>query len=108
MRGALALVYEAPYQQLCFFKGGIIMSALPTVSMIVPRILLLLVVLGSLVILFVFALKKGVRGTKIMLMGLSLILFGAFLASGFGRGWAGHIILLSGLVFSVTGLFRKE
>jgi hypothetical protein len=57
------------------------MSALPTAAAIVPRILLLLVVLGGLAAMFILVLKKGVRGTKIMLMGLSLILFGAFMAS---------------------------
>jgi hypothetical protein len=73
-------------------------------------VLALTIVLGLVIGLIIFGLKKGVSGLKVMLLGINITLLGGIIAvdPNSSLGGAEYLIVLIGLIISIIGLWRKD
>jgi hypothetical protein len=77
---------------------------------LMPMMFMLLIVLALVVGVIVVGLRKGVSGTKIMLLGINITIFGGIIAVDPNSNLGGieYLITLIGLIISAVGLGRKE
>lgn len=77
---------------------------------IIPTILIFFIIASLFVIFIIQALVKGVSGIKLMLLGISIILFGGILAldNNTNIGGIEYVIALVGLIFSIVGFGKKD
>ena len=73
---------------------------------LLPIVLILLGLIGWIII----TLKKGVSGVKIMLLGISITIFGGILAVDPNSSLGGieYLISFIGLIFSVFGFGKRD
>jgi hypothetical protein len=71
---------------------------------------ILIGLIGLIVWLIARALKKGVSGVKVMLLGISLILFAGIISIEFSFYLAGvqYLIVILGFIISVIGFIKKD
>lgn len=69
-----------------------------------------LVMAGLVAAFIVYSLKKGASGLKIMLLGISIMLFGGIIAVDPNSELGGieYLIVLSGLLISLVGFVKKD
>lgn len=77
---------------------------------IFPSLLLFIVIVGLIIGLIFFGLRKDVSGLKIMLLGINITLFGGIIAVDPNSNLGGieYIIALLGLLISIFGLGKKD
>lgn len=77
---------------------------------IIPIILILFVILGLVTALIVTGLRKGVSGSKLMLLGINITLFGGIIAVDPNSNIGGieYLISLIGLILSTIGFGKKD
>lgn len=77
---------------------------------IMPILLIFLVSLGIISGIIIAISKKGVSGLKIMLLGISITLFGGIIAVDPNSNLGGieYLIALLGVVISVVGFGKKD
>lgn len=77
---------------------------------ILSSLLIFLVLLGIISVIIVTISKKGVSGLKIMLLGISIILFGGILIVDPSTTLGGieYLIALLGLILSVVGFGKRD
>jgi len=73
-------------------------------------LIICLVTLGCIVVSILYGFKKGASGTKAMLLGISITLFGGILAVDPDSNLGGieYLIVLLGLVVSIIGFVKKD
>ncbi|GAV24913.1 hypothetical protein ciss_08460 [Carboxydothermus islandicus] len=74
------------------------------------RIAIALLVLGLFLSFIInIALRKGVSGIKLMLLGINITLFGGIIAADPNSNFGGieYLIALAGLIMSIIGLNRE-
>jgi len=76
---------------------------------ILPGILIFTVI-AMVTVLVIEVLKKDISGTKLMLLGISIILFGGILVIDSSTNINGidYIVMFVGLVFSIAGVGKKN
>ncbi|WBW96368.1 hypothetical protein [Oceanirhabdus sp. W0125-5] len=72
--------------------------------------LILLVLLGFVLTMFISLIPSKISGLKIMLLGITLTIFGGIIAldTNLDIGFIGYIIAFIGLIFSIVGIRRNE
>lgn len=79
--------------------------------MAIPTVILLVVVILALITgVIINLVRKGVSGSKLMLLGISIILTGGIIAVDPDSNLVGieYLIVLSGLIISIIGLRKKD
>jgi len=76
---------------------------------ILPGILIFTVI-AMVTVLVIEVLKKDISGIKLMLLGISIILFGGVLVIDSSTNINGidYIVMFVGLVFSIAGVGKKN
>lgn len=76
----------------------------------VPALFIALISLGLVGVIINIIIKKGVSGVKIMLLGISIMIFGGILAVDPDATLGGmeYLIVLIGLIISIVGFGKKE
>lgn len=77
---------------------------------LIPALLIFLVLLGIISGVIIAISRKGVSSLKIMLLGISIILFGGILAVDPNSNLGGmeYLIALLGLIISVVGFAKGD
>lgn len=76
----------------------------------IPMILILFVILGLVTTLIVIGLRKGASGLKLMLLGITITLFGGIIAVDPNSNIGGieYLISLIGLILAIIGFGKKD
>ncbi|MDM8534169.1 hypothetical protein QUF55_05615 [Clostridiaceae bacterium HSG29] len=84
-------------------KGGIKINT-------IIAVVLLLVIVGAIISLVGVSGKNGVSGSKLMLLGINITLFGGIIAVDPNSNLGGieYLIALIGLIVSIIGLGKKD
>lgn len=71
---------------------------------------ILIIILGLVTGLFIFILRKGVSGLKVMLLGINITIFGGIIVvdPNSNLGSIEYLIVLIGLIISIIGLWKKD
>lgn len=77
---------------------------------IIPLLLIVLILLGLVGGIIIVTLKKGVSGVKIMLLGISITIFGGILAVDPNSSLGGieYLISFIGLIISIIGFGKRD
>jgi hypothetical protein len=77
---------------------------------IIPGLLVSFITITVVAVLIIQVMRKGVSGIKLMLLGISITLFGGILAVDPKANIGGieYLITLVGLVFSIIGFGKKD
>ena len=77
---------------------------------VIPIVLILFVILALVTTLIVTGLRKGVSGSKLMLLGINITLFGGIIAVDPNSNIGGieYLISLIGLILSIIGFGKKD
>jgi len=73
-------------------------------------LLIFVIILGLVIGLIIFGLRKGVSGLKIMLLGINITLLGGIIAVDPNSNLGGieYLIVLLGLIISIIALGKKD
>ena len=76
----------------------------------IPAILVFIVILVLVSTLIIVGLRKGVSGSKLMLLGINITLFGGIIAVDPNSNLGGfeYLIALIGLILSIIGIGKKD
>lgn len=77
---------------------------------IIPMILIIFVILGLVITLIVVGLRNGASGLKLMLLGITITLFGGIIAVDPNSNIGGieYLISLIGVILSIVGFDKKD
>ncbi len=77
---------------------------------IIPALIVSFIIITAVAVLIIQVMGKGVSGIKLMLLGISITLFGGILAVDPETNIGGieYLITLIGLVFSIIGFGKKD
>lgn len=77
---------------------------------IIPLLLIVLILLGLVGGIIIVTLKKGFSGVKIMLLGISITIFGGILAVDPNSSLGGieYLISFIGLIISIIGFGKRD
>ncbi len=77
---------------------------------LIPALLIFLVLSVLIEGFVILALKKGVSGLKVMLLGINITLLGGIIAVDPNSNLEGieYVIVLVGLITSIIGLVKKD
>lgn len=77
---------------------------------IIPLLLVVLILLGLVGGIIILTLKKGASGMKIMLLGISITIFGGIIAVDPNSSLGGieYLISFIGVIISVVGFVKRD